>query len=882
MKSKLLFSCILASAIHAAPLHAAEPAPPANPHPWAEWVEPNFPFFSSSLDLREVTPGSLPWNITPRGLILNLGHDCWACFDTDLLRVSAIWTGKEVTDEALAQLSYQVDKKTLGGQDKLPKPDGTIWLGNGVYPGWQKGEQITLSDPREPQPSKEEPGRGPLPETIGRFKAVRLAGREAVLEYQVAGVAVREWLTASVRDGAPTVQRNFQIAPCPAPLTLILALKSAKTAGASFTASAGAQLIDANDVWAARIAAHDTPLEFSIAITPGAVAPTIAKTSLPGQPNITRWPQEITTQGTLSTAKNTYVVDSIALPLKNPWQRNVRLADIAFFKDGSAAGVTFDGDVWIIHGLQGDLGTIRWKRFTSGLHEPMCLTIRDEQIFVFDRNGIWRLQDSDHNGEADSHDLFSNVFPQSAESREFANSLKLAPDGSFVIAKGGQQATTVSKLNGSILRVSPDGRSYSILGYGFRQPYAGVNPRTGLVTAADQEGNYTPTTPLYILREAEFHGFLTEILPKEQYPAPIADPLTWIPHAVNASAISQAWLVDAKMGPLNDSLIHIGFNKPEIFRVLMNTRGAKPQAAVVSITSAFDFPPLNGIVNPADGQLYVTGFQVVGWGTTVSTIAGLARVRYTGAECHLPREIIPMDKGVLLRFDVQLDPKTATNPQSYSLATWHYVRTYKYGSPQLKADNTPGQNWLTPSSAYLSNDGHSVFIGVPDIKPVMQMRIGWSLATIDGHKFEDNAYTTPYELPKFDPRAEGFADLQVDLTPKADVAKAAAIVSVEEGRRLSQLLGCTACHAIAGADLFHIGPTWKGLFGSRREYVVPPNKKEKHTTIADEAYIRESILNPSAKVIAAFERFEAGMPIYAGVLTEPQIESLILYIKSLK
>ena len=34
------------------------------------------------------------------------------------------------------------------------------------------------------------------------------------------------------------------------------------------------------------------------------------------------------------------------------------------------------------------------------------------------------------------HELFSNVFPQSAETREFPNSLKLAPDGSFIIAKG--------------------------------------------------------------------------------------------------------------------------------------------------------------------------------------------------------------------------------------------------------------------------------------------------------------------------------------------------------------------------------------------------------------------------------------------------------------
>ena len=65
----------------------------------------------------------------------------------------------------------------------------------------------------------------------------------------------------------------------------------------------------------------------------------------------------------------------------------------------------------------------------------------------------------------------------------------------------------------------------------------------------------------------QFYGFLSDKLPKEKYPAPIADPLTWMPHAVNSSAMSQVWLFDAKMGPLNDAMVQICFNKPELLRV---------------------------------------------------------------------------------------------------------------------------------------------------------------------------------------------------------------------------------------------------------------------------------------------------------------------------
>ena len=67
--------------------------------------------------------------------------------------------------------------------------------------------------------------------------------------------------------------------------------------------------------------------------------------------------------------------------------------------------------------------------------------------------------------------------------------------------------------------------------------------------------------------------------------------------------------------------------------------------------------------------------------------------------------------------------RKAVDPDNYSLTSWHYKRTYQYGSPQFKADGTPGIDRLAPSSAYLSKDGRSVFIGVPGMKPVMQMRV---------------------------------------------------------------------------------------------------------------------------------------------------------------
>ncbi len=62
--------------------------PAANPpSPWAPWIEPDFPFFSSVLDAGRAGAGMPARNLTPRALVLNLGGGHWVGFDTDLLRV---------------------------------------------------------------------------------------------------------------------------------------------------------------------------------------------------------------------------------------------------------------------------------------------------------------------------------------------------------------------------------------------------------------------------------------------------------------------------------------------------------------------------------------------------------------------------------------------------------------------------------------------------------------------------------------------------------------------------------------------------------------------------------------------------------------------------
>lgn len=63
---------------------------------------------------------------------------------------------------------------------------------------------------------------------------------------------------------------------------------------------------------------------------------------------------------------------------------------------------------------------------------------------------------------------------------------------------------------------------------------------------------------------------------------------------------------------------------------------------------------------------------------------------------------------------------------------------------------------------------------------------------------------------------------------------------------LTASLGCTACHSIDGT--VGIGPSWQGVAGSERTF------EDGTATLADEAYILESIRDPSAKIVAGFLR----------------------------
>jgi mono/diheme cytochrome c family protein len=871
---------------------------------WGEFVEPGFPYVSATVDARSIEDGAIDDNLIIRGVIVFLGDDTYACYDTDLVRLGVVWKGGFLDYKSMASHTYyNQGKKNYGGQEWVSKPQGECLTANGLYPGGH-GDRVLAYDPRPAGPDAREVGRGPVDASIGEWKGLHVVGEKAVVKYTIQGVAIAELLTGTPSTSGSGYIRSFSVGPHSSSLSIVLGDSLGQVLRESSDRQVGArggenslafQLLSENggkiqiddsgrvllrlapslqkrqfDVLAFR--GESGQFEEVVAEHVGRSFPFPAVTENAGR----HWPETVLTRGRLGREAG-FAIDEITLPTVNLWQRQVRVADVTFLPDESAAAVTFDGDVWLLSDIGESLDALHWRRIASGLHEPQSINHRDGKLFVYTRNGLIRLHDLNRDGEIDFYETFSNRFTQTAETREFPNDSVVTRDGSFLLAKPGQQAAHQGLHNGSILHVSSDGKTARKIASGFRQPYLGYRGSDDLITASDQQGHWVPTTPIQWVRENRHYGFRpsTEVEPPT---LPITAPIVWIPHRVVQSATSQVWVESDKMGPLSNRLVCLDYYRANLMLVHFDDDEAPVQGAVSGLTLPVDLPVLKGDVNPHDGWLYLSGFQI--WGSKAKPWSGIRRVRYVGGEVDFPTKVRSVKEGLILGFEIPLDRSAAGELANYHVGRWNYRRTKNYGSGYYKLDGEAGTEVVGVSGAVLSSDAKSVLIVIPDMQPVMQMEVVYRLRKDSGRELEGAAHATVHERQEIDLVAEGFSMSEIERALASDVAIAASDdregeVSAAHGQELYQTMGCMACHSLDGTTAGRSGPTLRGVFGTLREFEKGKSRE------ANEAYIRDSILNPPKNILKAFATSDIGMPSYEGILSPSQIDSLVVFIRSL-
>ncbi|HWV58156.1 MAG TPA: DUF6797 domain-containing protein [Longimicrobiales bacterium] len=758
------------------------------------------PFVSSTITLDPTTPRGI---IAYKAIAVRVAPDAVMAFDTDLLRVVGAWTG--------GLLHWYPARDAL---QEWPTPDGLIHFLTEERPGWSTGN---LNDSRSGATMNTNQRYGPLTQGGRRYNGLYLHGEQVVFSFTVGGSDILELFGFQRVQEQPIFTRTINATPIDGTLSLHIVQspegRSTTLERTSITASdgyvqirsgyetrtigyqglpAGAEFRLQNGHLVLAVPSSQQPLRFRLAIGPlrsgtdasfmteflrnaGEVQDLAPLT----QPGPALW-EPLETQAVMGSEDGPFAVDEITAPAENPWNSHLRFSAVDFLSDSQAAIASMSGDIWLVDGIGEELGTIRWRRFATGLNQPLGLKVVDGLIYVTGRDQITRLHDFNGDGHADFYENFNNTVMAATNFHAFTLNLETDSRGNFYFAKAtpwpptsGDAAAEITPHHGVLFRVSPDGRETEIIATGLRNPNGMSIGPNDEIYYSDNEGNWVPTSKVHLIQEGGFHGFvpsahLDHTPTDEDYVKPIA----WTPHFLENSP-AQPRVITSESWPaeLQGQLVMVSYGRGTMALILMEEVDGQRQAAHLILPLRFQSGLLQSRFH-TDGHLYIAGmtnWQSTGHGGQVGSFH---RVRYTGKPLALPVALHTRAGGIEIRFSDPLDPASATDPTNYSLTKWTYAWNSSYGSRQgLFSVDSPGEvgpDTVEVRNIRLSQDRRTVFIEIPGLEPGpvnarvpmlsnlpdqidaslgVIMAIEFGISTADGTRIEQLIHKTIHRVP---------------------------------------------------------------------------------------------------------------------------------------
>lgn len=736
------------------------------------WQDMDFgPFFSSTI----YPPGDKT-NVTHKAISIQLGKDRkhFVTFDTELLRMSAAWEGSFI--------KLPAGREGLSGP---PEMGGKPIVTTSPEPG----AILNKEKYRDPRPEKV----GPLARDSGHYRGLHVSGDKIILSYTIGLAEVLECYDVETHGGLEAITRTVEIGPSQeavfvrlfdVPATRHLPSVRGPTAGPGAhvcwpTDPADAHMLvgvasgapsDApiSMIFAERnryflkFPPHDRPVrsKFVIATIKGALTnnegpaaadllrswppPSDLSAMIKGSP--ARYPP-LTTKGTLGKSDGPYAVDTLTAPDDNPWHSFLRFGGHDFFSNGDCAICSVSGDVWVVSGIDDKLENLKWRRFATGLFQPLGLKIVDDKVYVLGRDQITKLHDLNGDGEADFYENFNNDGLVTTAGHAYVTCLERDAAGNFYYIKCGDRTAH----GGSVLRVSPDGKKLDVVATGVRNANGlGISP-DGVVSFADNQGDWVPASRIDLLtKPMQFLGY-TPMAKTKEIPTHPGYPIVWMPQNVDNSSGGQVWVEGDKWGLPAGTMLHTSYGAAALLEVMpekvkLPTGEDVTQAGVWRFPNVFSTGIMRGRFRKQDGQLYVSGLR--GWQTAGTKDGALQRLRYTGKPLHMPVEMHVHENGIAIRFSEALDRDTASDAGSWSILQWNYHWTSEYGSKHWSVLNPDKQGYDTVEikKATLLPDGKTVFLEVPGLRPVMQMRISCNIEAKDGTVIKTDIHNTIHAL----------------------------------------------------------------------------------------------------------------------------------------
>jgi len=742
-----------------------------------------------------------------KGIAIKLGaeEDQTIVFDTETMRMVAGFSGK-------VSLGGTPWDGKHGGNSSFPKDQSEYFFTTAKGPGWAVDGDWT-----DPRALDNGVPNGPLPDEQAEYVGLYQHEGRVLLSYTVGGTKVLELPMSRGK----AMLRSLKLEKTTKPLQLLVSDSQSTDYQVTLrapdgvllkTTEAGRQIVE--------IPIGTEGFLDLLYAKKGTILPKIEKvdfaTFMKGGKRL--FPETVQVSGRTEEGDKSYLVDSIPLPTDNPWKSEIRFGAFDFFTDGKrVACSTWNGDVWIAEGIDGDLSKITWSRFASGLFQTLGLKIVDGVIYTHGRDQITRLHDLNDDGEADYYECFNNDVNITEGFHEFAFDLQTDKEGNFYFSKGqpvlggGRGFAPSTEHNGTIMKVSADGEKLERLAWGLRAPGGlGLGPN-GELTTGENEGSYVPRCKITWSKrdfgskrdsdDISFHGVVPSEWDDKQFirtlegtPTDYERPLCWLPYYVDNSSGSQFWVPEDS--PWKDhvgGMLHISYGKSSVYRTLIDEVDGQVQGGLYRLPIELTTATMRGRFHPETGNLYLIGFR--GWQTNGGT--GFQRVRLNESSKPVPMALKAHKNGIVVEFSEALDPETVSNPRRYSVSKWDYVWGPQYGSGRFSIDNYDDEaraKALTEPSkgsqnqidsvqvraATLLDDGKSVFLYIPNMTPAMQMEIKMDLADAKQESFRETIWNTIHNLrPDFGEHGLDLTNLpEIDSAP---VGERGLIMSMAHG-----------------------------------------------------------------------------------------------------
>ncbi|WP_234734066.1 plastocyanin/azurin family copper-binding protein [Tellurirhabdus bombi] len=403
----------------------------------------------------------------------------------------------------------------------------------------------------------------------------------------------------------------------------------------------------------------------------------------------------------------------ITLPV--PEGVSLEVGGMAVLPDGRLGVCTRRGEVWMISNpyMQGTRQP-QYKRFATGLHEPLGLAYHKGTVYATQRGELTRLLDTDNNGVADDYQSVVK-WPLSGNYHEYSYGPIFLPNNDMLITLNlgwiGRGAS-LAKWRGWMLTVNDKGelKPYAT---GLRSP-AGFNIlRDGSIFYTENQGDWVGSGRMTELKRGDFAGNpeglrwsgepgspltlkLSDVpstgKPMHEVAKSVPNlkvPAIWFPHTlmgISTSDIAED-TTRHRFGPFDGQLFVGDQGHSTVMRVFLEKVNGEYQGACFPFRQGF----MSGILRlrwGLDGSLFA-GMTSRGWSATGKAPFGVQRLVWTGKTPFEMKAIRSMPDGFEVEFTLPVDRKTAENSNSYTLSSFTYKYHSTYGSPIEDARELP-------------------------------------------------------------------------------------------------------------------------------------------------------------------------------------------------